>query len=336
MAARPPIRRSTSPGSAGAVADPGWLRSQAGAPRKREVRRARLPLSARACRVAAAAIGLGVALGVGGWFPTYLAGSGTLAAQVSEILLHGVPLLAWIAGALALLAGRPGPARFGVALAGGSAAVVSGLDVSIFGHLVAVGFGSARAGLWLTLGGNLVADAGVAAGIVALVRAGELGWPERPSWPWLAAGVVAAAVAGTGYVPGWEVYHLYSKTLKQHAVEHATSGFSNAWEVVVGEVVVMVALAPLVVLASQWAHRRSAAGWVLGVVVGLCGLVAETSYELATPGSASTLGIPASAVKEYKLTIHVGYADWFLVELGGLAALLLLAGALAAARPRRA
>jgi len=307
----------------------GWLGSQAGAPRKVATTRRRPPLPAHAGRVGAVLLAVGVAATVASWWPTYLAGSGSLVdGGAGQLLLHAVPVAGWLVGALLLAAGGGGRLRLGVGAAGGSAVVVSGLDVATLGHLVASGFGPARLGFWLTVAGTLVVDLGTLAVLRRLAGAGELGAPRRIRWRWLLASAPVVAAVGVGFVPGWERYRVTAAAVHRHQSITTGSGFSNAWEVVVGEVVVLVALVVVPLLAAQWEDRGAGGAMILSVVAGLGGLVAETVVQVLTPVRGESLGFTAAQVEKYRITASLSADHWFVLELAGLAVMAVLGAAL--------
>lgn len=306
------------------AATPAPARVAPGAPRKRTVHHRR-PLRPARLRVAAAAVAAGALLVVGGMWPTYAAGGKPIVDDLGQVLFHGLPLVAWAAGAALLASGRERNASVGAALAGGSLAVVGGFDLATLGHLIDKGFGPARLGMWLGFAGAAVALAGVGAASRMLSRArpGRRRWVLRPVC--LAIATLAAAAATVGSVPGWERYTIVSATLHRSQSVAVSSGYANAWEVIVGEAVASAALALTPLVAAAWRDRRVGGALALGAVTGMAGLVALSVYQVTSPVSPSTLGLTAAQVSTYKVTISTAFEGWFWVEVAGLAAVAAVA-----------
>jgi hypothetical protein len=316
-------------------------------PRKREVRTGPPPLSGPAVGLAGLLLLIGVAVSVGGLFPAYLRGGGALSAGTAEILLHVVPLVAWATGGGLLLAAvalirredarpprrpstaarragveRPGAVRAGVALAGGSVWIVTGLDLGALAQLQTTGFAAARLGFWLVIAGNAVALVGCALGWAALKRAGQLGAtvPSRAAGRVIGPLVAVAAVATVaGYTRSWRSFTVRAATFK--APEHfAVPGpFSYPGGVIAAQIVVVVGLGLLPLMASSWDQRRAAGCALLGVAVGLAGLVAFNVDTVVALDPRSLF--EESIIRSYKLKVTASFGWGFWLSVAGLALL---------------
>lgn len=292
------------------------------------------PLNVRACRVAGGLLLLGVAVTVAGLFPVYLQGAGSLVSQADQILFHLIPVLAWAAGGVALLVGRPAPARVGAAVAAGSVWIVTFIDLSTIGQLAVSGAGTTRLGFWLELGGNALALAGVSVGLVALRRSANLradGHKTAPRMRSLIWGLAVTGAAATvvGYLGGWRSYFVTSAALHQSQTTAVSGPFDAAWEVFIGQVLVVAGIGLLPVVAALWERRRAGAALVTGVVAAMAGLVALTVYEVFSPVNLADLypGESASDLKQLRLHVVVSFTWWFYVAAAGLVVLLAAAAA---------
>ena len=326
-----PIPTSPTPPRGPTAPDRRVLQHQAGAPRKRVVRAGPPPLSAGAVRIGAALLLLGAALTVGGIFPSYLGGSGSLAAQTARWLFVTIPLVAWVPGALLMTRARPAAVRMGTGLAFGSVWISSGLTAGGIGQLVATGFGPARAGFWLVVAGAGVAIVGVVIVLAALRRSRRSGAPVAGRRLLLAVTVIASAAAVVGYLPGWRVYRVTARTLKHADVVRFPGPFQAPWEVIVAEVAVVVGIGLLPLVAARWDDLRAGGAMILGVALGIGGLLALNLTDVLT-AKPETL-VPAAQVKSFDVRLSASLAWGFWVEAGALAALVLIA--LATMRPGR-
>jgi len=119
----------------------------------------------RRSRIAAALVGVGVALGLIGLFPAYI-GSASIASQSFNVVPHVIYLAAWTLSAMLILAGgvrmRAG-ALFGL----GTSAVTLGLFVADAGTAASAAGQGSDTGLVLTILSWVVCTAGVAVAAAA-------------------------------------------------------------------------------------------------------------------------------------------------------------------------
>ena len=110
--------------------------------------------------IAASLLGVGVACGIAGLFPAYLAGA-SLATQPAELVPHAIYFAVWGASALLILLGGT-RLRVGAMLGLGASIVTFGLFFADAGEAIAGGANTMGAGLALGLAGWLACAAGSA------------------------------------------------------------------------------------------------------------------------------------------------------------------------------
>ncbi len=286
------------------------------------MRRAGRPLDSRRCQIGSLVLLGAVAAGVWSLFPTYVRGAETNSSDLGLILLHVLPLAAWLVAAPVAATGAREAVRVSVGLVLGSTVVVAGLDVAAVGQLVTEHLHGGL-GFWLGLVSvGLAASGGIH--LAAALASSRVDGP-RPDRRWrpLTAAVVAigGAAAAVGYGFGWRRYRIVSKIL--HTTGHHTipSVFDDRAAVMAGAAVVLAGLAVAPLLATGWRSRRGGGAVAVGACVGLGGYVALNLYEVVGPAS---LGLNPLLMRRYAVHLTATVTVWFVVAAVGLAVLLIV------------
>lgn len=266
----------------------------------------------------------GVAAGL---FPFYLAGE-NLGSTTGSVLQQVIPAAPWLLAAVLVAWGRPATVQWGAGLAAGSVPLGAATVLMPLAQVWHYGEHVAGAGLWLSVGGAALAAVGA---VVAwqelrhIWRTGRLAWPKTGDVAVGWAGLAAAAVC-VGFIPGWLVYHI-TATQTGDLREALPAVFStyNSWQVEGAGVIVMLVAIAATLLAVFWQGGRAAAAVLVGAATVLTGRVAGSVARVIEGITAKELNLPAAQVQ--RLEVHLG--PWVWVEIGAIAAMLLLAAALA-------
>jgi hypothetical protein len=276
--------------------------------------------------IPAALLAAGVACGIAGLFPGYLAGA-SLAQQPAELVPHVAYLAVWSASALLIVLGGA-RLRVGALLATGMSIVTFGFFLADAGPAIAGGAHLVGTGLVLSLVGWLACAAGSA---VAL-RVGSAGAPGRPFGHEIGI-VLALTVAALGtaiaFAPSWDSYTLRTSA---GATQSLTAGnaFANPAPVIAGNVAVMVALVAVVVAAALWRPVRLRTALLAGAILPMVAQAISALVLLGEGTSPSQFGISPAQAAQAGLTISSGLtpAFWiycvFVVALVAISARMLI------------
>ena len=287
---------------------------------------------------------LGVALGIGGLFPTYLGGT-ALSSEGFELLPHACYLAGWTATALCLLEGgrrarigdhRPGmPATLGALFGGALSLLTFGLYLADLGLVTGGPGGTAGAGLVLSLLSWLLCAGGCAVGLAGSRSLGALGGPLRRLHPVALLGTLVAIGTAAAFAPSWDRYRLVASATGQRETVTAGNAFSNPGLAVAGDVLFMVLLVALVAAALAWRPPRMAAALLGGAVLALLAQLFSAVVQVATPPAPGAFGIGAGAAARAGLEISSGLTVWFFLYCAGVGLLLLVAALLPTPVSRR-
>ena len=276
--------------------------------------------------VAALLLGVGVALGIAGLFPDYLAGS-SLAAQPDNLFAHVIYLATWTAaGVLIALGGAR--LRVGALLATGLSIVTFGLFLADAGTPISGGAHLAGAGLVLSLLGWLACAAGsVLAFLIrpartaspALDTADQAATPTRlfslgrPRGATLGPAVLLV-LAGLGtaaaFVPSWDSFTLRTAAGQSQTLT-AGNAFNDPGPVIVGNVVVMIALAVVVIAAALWRPARHGAVLLAGAIIPMAAQAISALIGAAQTTSPTQFGFTPAQASRLGLTISNGLTSSF-------------------------
>ena len=156
--------------------------------------------------IAASLLGVGVACGIAGLFPAYLAGA-SLATQPAELVPHAIYFAVWGASALLILLGGT-RLRVGAMLGLGASIVTFGLFFADAGEAIAGGANTMGACLALGLAGGLPARPALRGRFQAPAGpgTGQAAWPQEQGL--VLALALAALGAAVAFAPSWDSYIL--------------------------------------------------------------------------------------------------------------------------------
>ena len=290
----------------------------------------------RTSRIAAAILGLGVALGVASLFPSYVAGA-SLASQSSNLVPHVIYLAAWSVSAVLIGLGgmrlRAG-ALFGL----GVSAVTLGLFFADLGTPLASGAHLAGTGLVLGILGWLVCTSGVGlalwtglTGQKALAGNGavpprglarHLGRATSYEVVPLVTLVLAAVGTAIAFAPSWDRFVLQTASVSQ--VITAGNAFANPGPVILGNVLVMAALVAAIIVAALWRPIRLGAALAAGAIVPMVAEVISAIVQIRQPTSPLQFGLSQAQASQVGLRISAGLTPMFWVFCAFVATMILL------------
>jgi hypothetical protein len=279
---------------------------------------------------AAGLLGAGVACGIAGLFPAYLAGA-SLASDSANLVPHVIYLATWLTCGLLIMAGGNWR-RVGALLGLGTSVVAFGFFFADLGTAISGGAGALGTGLALGLIGWLLCASGAALAAWPPGLAGSPRWQlarhGRPA-VMLAVTVVLAAGAAVAFAPSWDSYILRTPS---QLIQTVTAGnvFSNPGLVIAGNVAVMVALVGTAAAAALWRPVRLGAAILAGALIPMAAQAISALIQFLQGASPAQFGISQSQAAQAHLTISSGLtaAFWIylalVVALAGVCAWMLL------------
>jgi hypothetical protein len=277
----------------------------------------------RGAMAAALLLGAGVALGIAGLFPDYLAGS-SVAARPDNLFAHVIYLATWTAsGVLIALGGAR--LRVGALLATGLSIVTFGFFLADAGTPISGGAHLAGAGLVLSLLGWLACAAGSAlaflirparttapapAGDAAGTRLFSLGWPRGATVGPAVLLVLAGLGTAAAFVPSWDSFTLRTAA-GQSQTFAAGNAFNDPGPVIAGNVVVMIALTAVVIAAALWRPARHGAVLLAGAIIPMAAQAISALIGAAQATSPTQFGFTPAQASQLGLTISNGLTSSF-------------------------
>lgn len=265
--------------------------------------------------IAAGLLGIGVALGVAGLFPSYLGGV-SLADRTDQLIPHAVYLGVWTVSAVLILLGGARP-RIGALLSLGLSAVTFGLLFSDAGLAIGGTGTSGGAGLILTLVGWFVCAAGTA--LAFLIRpAGRAGPADslgRPSGASVGP-VVMLILAGLGvaasFAPAWDSFTLHTAAGQTQSLTVGDAfAATNPGLVITGDVLVMIAVAATVIVAAFWRPVRHGGVLLAGAAIPMAAQAISALVQAGQPASPAQFGVSNAQASALGLTIDSGLTPAF-------------------------
>jgi hypothetical protein len=267
--------------------------------------------SQRAVLVAVSLLGIGIVCGIAGLFPAYLGGS-SLASSAADLVPHLIYLAAWAAsGVLILKGGRR--MRVGALLGLGVSAVTFGLFFSDAGQAIAAGAHVMGPGLVLGLVGWLICAAGSAFAFRIRPAGAPMGGPAKPRGDEVGPVVMlmlAAVGAAVAFAPSWDSYLLRTASGTSESIT-AGNAFANPAPVIVGDVIVMVALAAVVIMAALWRPIRYGAALLAGAIIPMVAQALSALIAVGETTSPTLFGISPAQASAAGLTIGNGLTPVF-------------------------
>ena len=300
----------------------GPVRSEAG-PVPPGIRRSWPGLRSAAPLTAVIALVTGVALGLAGLFPAYLAGA-SLAHEPAQLVPHVIYLAVWTASAL-LIASGSARQRMGALLALGTSIVTFGFFLADLGTVISGGSRLLGPGLVLGLAGWLACAAGSV--LAFRIRSGDA--PRkltgRQAGPvlTLTAAALAAVGAAVAFAPSWDSYTLRTAAGLTRTLT-AGNSFANPAPVIAGDVAVMVTLVAVVAAAALWRPMRLGAVLLAGAVVPMAAQAISALVQVGEPVPAANFGISPAQATQAGLTISTGLTPAFWIYCVFVVALLII------------
>jgi hypothetical protein len=269
---------------------------------------------------AAALLVIGVAVGIAGLFPSYVAGA-SLAQQPPELVPHAIYLAAWAAsGVLILLGGAR--LQAGALLALGTSVITFGFFFVDAGTVMSGGSRLLGAGLVLSLIGWLACAAGSV--LAFMVRPGGRTAGPRGHEAKLTLTLAGLAAVGTvvAFAPSWDSFTLRVSTGASQTLTQGNA-FANPAPVIAGEVAVMVAVLAVVIAAALWRPPRLGAALIAGAIIPLAAQAISALIGAGEPASSLQFGISPAQAALVGLTISSGVTATFWVYCAFIIALML-------------
>jgi hypothetical protein len=264
----------------------------------------------------------GVACGIAGLFPAYLAGA-SLAQQPAELVPHVIYLAVWTGSALLIALGGTRQ-RVGTLLALGTSVVTFGLFFADAGTVIAGGTHLLGAGLVLGLVGWLACAAGSTLAF-RLRSADAPGRLPRHAWGPAAILTLAALGAAAAFAPSWDSYTLRTSAGLTQSLT-AGNSFANPAPVIAGDVAVMVALVAVVITAALWRPSRLGAALLAGAAIPMVAQAISALVQVSEPTSPTAFGVSRAQAAASGLTISAGLTAAFWIYCGFVVALVMMGG----------
>ena len=265
--------------------------------------------------IAAGLLGVGVALGVAGLFPSYL-GSTSLADRTDQLLPHAVYLGVWTVSAVLILLGGA-RTRIGALLSLGLSAVTFGLLFSDAGLAIGGTGTSGGAGLILTLLGWFACAAGTA--LAFLVRpagragpADSLGRPRGASIGPVVMLILAGLGVAASFAPAWDSFTLHTAAGQTQTLTVGDAfAATNPGLVITGDVLVMIAVAAAVIAAAFWRPVRHGGVLLAGAAIPMAAQAISALVQAGQPASPAQFGVSNAQASALGLTIDSGLTPAF-------------------------
>jgi hypothetical protein len=307
-----PVSQLTAPVSPGAApVSPGAAPVSPGAA---PVSQLTAPVASAGIRavIAAALLAIGVACGIAGLFPSYLAGA-SLAGEPAELVPHVIYLAVWSASALLLVLGGARQ-RVGALLGAGTSIITFGFFFADAGTVIAGGAHLMGAGLVLGLTGWLACAAGsaMALRLQPVGAPGRLRRPERGLALTLTVAALAALGAAAAFAPSWDSYTLRTSAGAAQSVT-AGNAFANPAPVIAGDVAVMVALVAVVAAVVLWRPIRLGAVLLAGAIIPMVAQAISAFVQIGEAATPAQFGISSAQAAQAGLTISSGATPAFWV-----------------------
>ena len=276
--------------------------------------------ASRPAVIAAVLLAIGVACGVIGLFPNYVAGAG-LVQSADQLLPHVIYLAGWTASAVLILLGG-NRARTGALFGLGLSVVTFGFFFADLGSVIAAGTHVMGAGLVLGLVGWLFCASGSLAAFL-LLRTGAPGWSRGTRMDSVVVLTLAGLGAAIAFAPSWDRYVLRTPSGVLATVT-AGNAFANPGPVIAGDVIVMVTLVAVVVAAALWRPVRYGAALLAGAIIPMAAQAISAVAQLAEGTSPAQFGIAPGQASQAGLTISSGFTPAFWIYCAFVAALAVL------------
>lgn len=262
----------------------------------------------RSAPVAAGLLAAGVLLGVIGLFPGYVS-SASLASQPVNLIPHVCYFAAWAISAVLIASGGL-RRQAGALLALGTSVITFGLFCVDLATVAAVEPHHIGAGLVLSLIGWLACAAGSEIAF-RLRRAGSVGIPRGLDLVRVGLLVAAALGAVIAFAPSWDSYLLRFSTTGQTQMITAGNAFSLDGWFTVGNLIVMVVFAAVVVAAALWRPVRMGGMLLAGAAIPMAAQAVSAIVQAAEATPPSEFGYTPAQATQAGLSITNGLTPAF-------------------------
>jgi len=262
----------------------------------------------RSAPVAAGLLAAGVLLGVIGLFPGYVS-SVSLASQPVNLIPHVCYFAAWAISAVLIASGGV-RRQAGALLALGTSVITFGLFCVDLATVAAEQPHHIGAGLVLSLIGWLACAAGSEIAF-RLQRTGSVGIPRGLALVRVGLLVAAAIGAVIAFAPAWDSYLLRFSTTGQTQTVTAGNAFSLDGWFTVGNIIVMVVFAAVVVAAALWRPVRLGGMLLAGAAIPMAAQAVSAIVQATEPTAPSAFGYTSAQATQAGLSITNGLTPAF-------------------------
>ncbi len=157
--------------------------------------------------------------------------------------------------------------------------------------------------------------------VAAAVGSGE-GPPERSLHWTVLLGILGLATAGA-FIPSWDHYVAVVGSTGQSFSSNVGYAFSGRWEEILGNVLVVMALAAVPIAASRWRNRAAGAAAVAGALMVLASQLVSAVVQVDQAVPSSAFGLTPRQYSQYGVRAGVKLTGWYTMD--ALAAFALFA-----------
>jgi len=137
-----------------------------------------------------------------------------------------------------------------------------------------------------------------------------LGWPRGAALGPAILLVLAGLGAAAAFAPAWDSFTLRTAA-GQTQTFTAGNAFADPWPVIVGNVIVMVSLAAVVILAALWRPVRHGAVLLAGAIIPMAAQVISALVQVGQASSPTQFGFTPAQASQLGLTISAGLTPAF-------------------------
>ena len=127
--------------------------------------------------------------------------------------------------------------------------------------------------------------------------------------------VLIALVTAGAFLPAWDHYVGVSVTTGRSVSFNLGNAFSGPWQVVIGNVLVVVALVAVPILAIRLRDRAVAAAVVAGSLIVLASQFTSAIVQVDQPVPPAVAGLTPSQASQLGLQLHLSLTGWFTLDV---------------------
>ena len=137
-----------------------------------------------------------------------------------------------------------------------------------------------------------------------------LGWPRGAALGPAILLVLAGLGAAAAFAPAWDSFTLHTAA-GQTQTFTAGNAFADPWPVIVGNVIVMVSLAAIVIVAALWRPVRHGAVLLAGAIIPMAAQAISALVQVGQATSPTQFGFTPAQASQLGLTISAGLTPAF-------------------------